>query len=165
MSQPEYLEENLDSRQSLKRQAFFRVPLGLLVFGLFGVSFASFLGGSYGAVFPGIVLAILSWAFVVEAMSALRDLRAEPVTTTGKVRRVWSRGSLLWFFRSHYVYVDKIVFSVDAVTGLSVQPGDTVEVEHWPHTKTVIRFRLVEQAASRTQRVSSAERSRRQPMP
>jgi hypothetical protein len=56
------------------------------------------------------------------------------------------------------------VFSVDAVTGLSVQPGDTVEVEHWPHTKTVIKFRLVQQASSRTQRVS-AEGSRRQQLP
>jgi hypothetical protein len=164
MSKPEYLEENPNSRQALKRQALMHVPLGLIVFGLFAVSFSSFLGGSLGAVFPGIVLAILSWAFVVEAMSALRDLRAEPVTTTGMVRRVWSRGSLLWFFRSHYVYVDKVVFSVDAVTGLSVQPGDTVEVEHWPHTKTVIKFRLVEQASSRTQRVS-AEGSRRQQLP
>jgi hypothetical protein len=143
--------------------ALTHVPLAAAVFTLLGVSFSSFLGGSIGAIFPMIILAVLSWAFTVEALSAIRDLRAEPVTTTGKVRRTWSRGTLLWWFRSHYVYVDKIVFSVTAVTGLSLQPGDTIEVEHWPHTKTVIRLRLVEQASTRTQRVST-EGTRQQPL-
>jgi hypothetical protein len=161
MTKPEYLEESPDSRQSLKRMAMMHVPLAAVVFALFGVSFSSFLGGSFGAVFPMVILGILSWAFTVESLSAIRDLRSEPVTMTGEVRRTWSRGSLFWFFRSHYVYVDKVVFSVNAVTGLSLQPGDTIEVEHWPHTKHVVRLRLVEQASSRSQRVST-DASRKQ---
>src|SRR5262249_61432981 len=82
--------------------------------------------------------------FGVEGTAALRDLKAEPTTTQGMVRRTWSRGGLLWFFRSHYMFVDKTVFTVNPITELSVQAGDTVEVEHWPHTKTVIRVRVLE---------------------
>jgi hypothetical protein len=144
MTQADYLEERASHRRTLQRMAVAYTPLTLISGWLFIISLRSFIGGAVGAILPLIILGLLTAAFAVEGISALRDLRAEPTAMTGQVRRTWSRGGLLWFFRSHYMFVDKTVFTVAPLTALSVEPGDTVEVEHWPHTKTVIRVRLTE---------------------
>ena len=128
------------------RIAVLNTPCALGAGALFSMSLASFLGGSLGAILPMILLAVITLSFASEAYSASRDLRATPVAMPGEVRRTRSRGSLMWFFRSHYRLVDKVVFTVSPVTSLSVQPGDTVEVEHWPYSKTVIRVHMVSQA-------------------
>ena len=41
------------------------------------------------------------------------------------------------------MYVGNDVFTVRALTAVSVHPGDTVEIDHWPHTKHVLRVRLL----------------------
>ena len=142
MTDVEYLEESTTHRRTIVRNAIVYTPLAFAAAALFMYSLGGVLAGNLGALFPLLIIGALTLAFVVESTAALRDLRAEPTTTTGVVRRTWSRGGLLWFFRSHYMFVDKTVFTVQPVTELSVQPGDTVEVEHWPHTKTVIRVRV-----------------------
>jgi hypothetical protein len=152
MTQSEYLEDSTTHRRTIVRNAILYGPFALVGAGLFLHSLSGLLAGSVGALFPAVIIGILTTAFGVEALGALRDLRAEPITTTGKVRRTWSRGGLFWFFRSHYMYVDKHVFTVHPLTSMSIQAGDTVEVVHWPHTKTVIRVRLLEQAPSASQR-------------
>ncbi len=146
-TQAEELESRDDTQRALLRMAVTCIPLAIVagVVGLY--SLGNFLGGATGAIVPTVIIGIFTFAFAVEGVSALRDLRSEPVTSVGPVRRTWSRGGLLWFFRSHYMHVDKNVYTVKPLTAVSVHPGDTVEVDHWPHTKTVLRVRLISHGA------------------
>jgi hypothetical protein len=143
-TEPEVLESNTQTRPALVRMAVLYVPLALLsaLFALY--AFSNFLAGATGAIIPAVFVAIFAFAFATLGVSALRDLRgAEPMTTRGPVRRTWSRGGLLWFFRSHYVYVGSDVFTVRPLTAVTLHPGDSVEIDHWPHTKHVLSVRLL----------------------
>ncbi|MEI6664600.1 MAG: hypothetical protein WCL53_00425 [Chloroflexota bacterium] len=140
----EVLETNDQTRPALVRMVVMYAPLALLatIFAIYALS--NFMAGATGAIIPAIFLGIFAFAFATLALSAIRDLRgAEPVTARGPVRRTWSRGGLLWFFRSHYMYVGNDVFTVRALTSVSVHPGDAVEIDHWPHTKHVLSVRLL----------------------
>lgn len=144
-SEPEELESRSNTRRTLVRMAVSYLPLGVATTGLLLFSLSALFSGSFGALIPSIFIGIFAFAFIVEGMSAFRDLRsAGPITAVGAVRRTWSRGGLLWFFRSHYMYVGDNVYTVAPLTAVSVRTGDRVEVEHWPHTKTVVRVRLLE---------------------
>lgn len=124
------------------------VPLSVLTTVITIYALSNFLGGATGAIIPTIFLGIFAFAFTIEGTSAVRDLRSNgPVTSQGAVRRTWSRGGLLWFFRSHYAFVGDTVYTVAPLTAVSLRTGDTVEVEHWPHTKTVVRVRLLTQGS------------------
>jgi hypothetical protein len=142
-TEPEQLEIRTNTRRTIVRMAVTYLPLAALTAlgAVYSISHA--LRGSGGAWVPGFFITVFAIAFASEGLSAMRDLRAEPVIAAGPVRRTWSRGGLLWFFRSHYMHVNKDVYTVAPLTAASVHPGDTVEVEHWPHTKTVIRVRLL----------------------
>ncbi|RLT28518.1 MAG: hypothetical protein DWI48_00120 [Chloroflexi bacterium] len=143
-TEPEVLETNEQTRPALVRMAVMYVPLALIstVFAIY--AFGNFMSGATGAIIPAIFVGIFAFSFATLALSAIRDLRgAEPITSRGPVRRTWSRGGLLWFFRSHYLYVGNDVFTVRALTAVSLHPGDSVEVDHWPHTKHVLRVRLL----------------------
>lgn len=152
MTAPEYLEERPDHRRAVRRMLAMNAPLTLAFGALFAWSLSNFLGGAGGAIIPTVILGIVTASVAHEAVTAAQDLNATPVTTTARVRRTWSRGGLLWWFRSYYVFADNKVFEVLPVTSLHLQPGDTIEVEHWPHTRTVIRVRLLEQAPPRARR-------------
>lgn len=142
-TQPEELEARENTQRTLLRMAVLYVPLAFVTTAVALYAFGNFLGGAGGALIPAVIVGIFALAFSIEGISAVRDLRAQPVTSRGPVRRTWSRGGLLWFFRSHYMHVEKDVFTVAPLTAVSVHPGDTVEIEHWPHTKTVMRVRLL----------------------
>lgn len=152
MTEPEYLEQRADYRQAVRRRLLINGPLTLV----FGVGFlwtlSNFLGGAGGAPIATILLGIVTAAIAHETWTAARDLNAEPVTAVARVRRTWSRGALLWWFRSYYVFADNKVYEVDPITSLHLQPGDSIEVEHLPHTGTVVRLRLLERAPARPRR-------------
>ena len=152
MTEPEYLEEHPNYRSSVQRMLLINGPLTLLFGAAFLWSLSNYLGGATGALIPTILLGIVAAAVAHETWSALRDLNAAPITTVANVRRTWSRGTLLWWFRSYYVFADTKVYEVEALTSLHLQPGDRIEVEHLPHTRTVIRLRLLEQAPARPRR-------------
>lgn len=115
---------------------------------LFGITLPSLIGGSEGAIISGAVLALFAWLFFQEAYGGWRDLRSEPVETRGAVRRTWAKGTVLWFFRSHYVHVERVVFDVPRSTWADLQAGDVVRVEHWPRTKRVIAVHRIERSAT-----------------
>ena len=142
MSEPDYIEVRANHRRTVRRMAATYTPIALGSGALLLWFLLNFISGA-GGVLPLIILAVVTIVFTHEAVAALRDLNATPTTMTGQVRRTWSHGMLLWFFRSYYMFVDKVVFEVQPLTSAHVQPGDTVEVEHWPHTRTVIRVRLL----------------------
>ncbi len=137
----ELLEERQKHRRTVVRQALTYTPAAVVVLVLLGISLVSIAGGSYGAIIPAVVLGLVALALVSQSVAALRDLFAEPTTTTGTIRRAWSKGMLLGFFRSYYVLVSRAVFDVGVVVHAQVQEGDRLEVTHWPHSKTVISVR------------------------
>lgn len=145
---PEELEVRTNTRRSLLRMAVLYVPLALASAAVALYSLSHFLAGSTGAIVPAVFVGLFAFAFTVEGIGAVRDLRsAGPVTSQGVVRRTWSRGGLLWFFRSHYVFAGDTVYTVAGLTAVSLRPGDTIEVDHWPHTKAVVAVRLISQGS------------------
>lgn len=141
---PEELEVRTNTHRTLVRMAVLYVPLAFVCTAVALYSFSHFLGGATGAIVPALFVSLFAFAFAVEGLAAARDLRsAGPVTSRGMVRRTWSRGGLLWFFRSHYMFAGDTVYTVEPLTSVTVRAGDTVEVDHWPHTKTVVAVRLL----------------------
>jgi len=134
----ELLEERRRHRLRLIRMALLYTPGAVFVLVLFGISMTSLFQGKAGAIIPAFILGLVGTALVFQSVAALRDLRAQPRTTTGTIRRAWSKGMMLGFFRTYYVHVDRAVFDISIVSFAQVQEGDRIEVYHWPHTKTVI---------------------------
>lgn len=139
----ELLEERQKHRRTVIRQALMYTPCAVLVLLLLGISLVSIASGRYGAIIPAVILGLVALALVSQSIAALRDLYAEPTTTTGTIRRAWSKGMVLGFFRSYYVLVNRAVFDVGVVVYAQVQEGDRLEVQHWPHSKTVISVRKI----------------------
>jgi hypothetical protein len=134
----ELIEERHGHRFAVVRSAIFYTPLAAISSALLAVSAFNLLTGNIGALVPAIFLGILAFATVFEAQANLRDLRASPVTTTGMVSRSWSKGRFLFIGRVHYLLVNGDVFEVNPVSAAEIAEGQTVEIEHWPHTHTVI---------------------------
>ena len=139
----EMLGEMPSSRQKLWRMAALYVPLAVGGLALTGISLRALAGGSAGAVIPLTIMLIVTGALLFQAVTALRDLRAQPMFTRGEVHRTWSKGGVLWLFRSHYVMIDRQVFVMAPEVWVLLGEGDIVECHHWPHTKTLIRVMLV----------------------
>ena len=139
----ELVGEHEGHRRTLNRMLFMYIPLtfGALALGL--VPLQSFLGGRGGAVIPLVIIAVLTLALAFQAVTALRDMRSQPMFTRGEVQRSWTKGGLLWFFRSHFVMVRRQVFVVPPEMWVQVGEGEMVELHHWPHTRTVIRMLLL----------------------
>ena len=139
----ELVGENTEHRQTLRRMLLMYGPLTLAAIGVLVVPLSSLLGGRYGAVIPLAIIAVVVIALAFQTLMAIRDLRAEPLFTRGEVQRMWTKGGLLWFFRSHFVMVDRQVFVVPPEMWVRVDEGEMVEAHHWPHTHTVIRMLLL----------------------
>ena len=139
----ELVGENTEHRRTLRRMLLMYGPLTLAAIAVLMVPLSSLLGGRYGAVIPLTIIAVVVLALAFQAVMALRDLRAEPLFTRGEVQRSWTKGGLLWFFRSHFVMVNRQVFVVPPEMWVRIAEGEIVEAHHWPHTRTVIRMILL----------------------
>ncbi len=150
MDEPgELLHRHEGHRAGVVRTAYAYAALTCIALALLlGVTLPSLLEGSSGAVISGGVLALFAWLFFQEAYGAWRDLHSEPTETRGAVRRTWAKGTVLWFFRSHYVHVERAVFDVPPTAWADLQAGDVVRVEHWPRTKRVIAVHRIERSAT-----------------
>ena len=139
----ELVGENQGHKRTLQRMVLMYGPLTLAAIALLMLPLTSLLGGRYGAVIPLVIIIVVILALAFQAMMALRDLRARPLFTRGEVQRSWSKGGLLWFFRSHFLMVNRQVFVVPPEMWVRVGEGEMVEAHHWPHTRTVIRLILL----------------------
>ena len=139
----ELVGENTAHRRTLLRMVLMYGPLAVGALALFMVPVTALLGGAYGAVIPLIIVGALLIALTFQATMALRDLRSRPLFTRGEVQRTWTKGGLLWFFRSHFLMVNRQVFVVPPEMWVRVGEGEMVEAHHWPHTRTVIRMLLL----------------------
>lgn len=139
----ELVGENLGHRRTLQRMLLMYGPLTLGALALFLVPLFSLLDGTIGAILPLVIIGVVVVALAFQATMALRDLRSEPLFTRGEIQRAWTKGGLLWFFRSHFVMVNRQVFVVPPEMWVRVGEGELVEAHHWPHTRTVIRMILL----------------------
>jgi hypothetical protein len=91
-------------------------------------------------VFVGFVTALL----LFQAVTALLDLRSEPIRTAGRVNSRWSRSDLLIFGDSCYIRVAPVdgsrsgIFKIERFWWEQLKEGDRVMVEHYRHTSSVV---------------------------
>ena len=131
-SQLDYLEQREDHRTALIRRAILLTPTAIAITALLVYSL------SYGAWIPAFVIGLCTFAVDYEAFATLRDLRSEPMTTQGKIDRIWKKSRYLFIGRVDYMLVDRLLFEISAVSAAELRPGDEVVIEHWPHTTMVI---------------------------
>lgn len=139
----EMIEERPPDRRLIMRNVVIYGPTSLVVGALFLLSLGALLSGNAGAVLPGFILAIISFAVLYELIAALRDLRKEPVTTEGTADRIWKKSKFLIFGRQDYLLVDRKVFEVGPIAATELQEGHHVSIKHWPHTMRVVTIERI----------------------
>jgi len=139
----ELMGEHPQHRRTVQRMVLIYLPLTVAASVLLLIQLLSLLGGSRGAIVPLVLIVIVWAALAFQAATALRDLRAEPMFTRGPVDRRWSKGGLLWLFRSHFLLVNRQVFVVPPEIFVQVSEGSLIECHHLPHTRTVLRVLLL----------------------
>lgn len=137
------IDEDLGHRRALQRKVLLHGPAAVVSWAITAWLLLVLVGGNVGALVGLTIMAIVTTALTFEAISALRDLRTEPITTRGGVGRVWSKGRFLFIGTIHYLAVAGRIFELRREAYASLQEGDTVEIEHWPHTNVVVSIRLV----------------------
>lgn len=157
MRQPfDVVQDGARDRRGLVRMVLLYAPLAaaLAVAALWLLLLL--LGGETGAIIGLTVVGLVLFATAFHAVTALRDLRAEPVTTTGIVLRKRRPGIFLTLGRTHYLRLAEGAFIVSVLAFHELGEDDEVEIDHWPHTRRVIRVRLLRRAAD----IEAAERAR-----
>ena len=138
MPDPRVIEERTASRSTVMRRALILTPSAIVLLILLTIS-STYLPYSFLAV---AVLALGGIPAAFEAVSALRDLRAEPTTTTGTINRLWKKSRFMLIGRVDYALVDGQLFELRSTTAMDLRDGDRVIIDHWPHTNTVISLAL-----------------------
>lgn len=133
MTTPDVIEANPKHRQAVLRRAALLVPGALFATALFAYALAP----------PqSLIMVFLVGVFTIpldlEAISVIRDLRAQPIVTEGRIDRLWSKARFTFVGRVHYVIVDRRLFEVGPVAGAELRLGDLVRMEHWPHSHTLV---------------------------
>ena len=100
------------------------------------------LEGEGGAWFGFSLLGLMGVLSGFSALSAWRDLFAEPVETSAEVARKWRKFDLLLFFRAHYVLLSRRVFRVTREVFDEIpEVGGWIYVLHYPHTNALVAWR------------------------
>lgn len=152
------LEEYGESRRPIVRKVLLHMPLALAFGAVSAAALYYAFTSSLGALVGAAVFGLPALAFAYEAVTAARDLRAQPVRTRGAVARMWNKGTILWMTRAYYLLVDlptpqgakpeQRFFVVSQAVYLQLDEGHTVEIRHWPHTNTVLSIGVVEPSRS-----------------
>lgn len=154
------LEERDNARFGLIRRAVIYIPAAILITSLMVVAMLN-LPGSWLAAF---LLAVGALAVNVEAYQSSRDLLSSgPMTSRGIVRRRWKKSRILLIGRVHYLLLEsrpvadgvvdeqapvkRRLFEVRPLTALEVDPGDELEVIHWPYTNTIVSLTRLRRAS------------------
>ena len=134
------------ARSSLIRVALVFTPLFLLSLAGIGIIIFNLVReGPSGLIITLVLLSLAAFLTGHQSIQSLRDLRSSPRVSSGLVDRKWSRADL-FILRSYYIYVGRSVFKVTPLIHSELEEGDTVSVNHYPHTNTVISVELEEQA-------------------
>ena len=145
MTAPPGLEEAYRAaRSSLRRTVLVFTPLFLLSLAGIGIIvFNLAREGASGLIITLVLLLLAAFLTGHQSIQSLRDLRSSPTVSGGLVDRKWSRADL-FILRSYYIYVGRSVFKVTPLIYSELEEGDTVSVNHYPHTNTVIAVELEE---------------------
>lgn len=156
MLEPNVIEERTNSRTSVVLRALLLTPTAIVLLVLLAISI-SYLPSSFIAV---TILALGGIPAAIEAIAAIRDLRATPIETRGTVSRLWTKARYLFVGRVDYMLVGRRLFEVGAIARTELQAGDEVIIQHWPHTHVVISLARVPAppAPPRTRSSSSDQR-------
>jgi len=134
------------ARSSLMRTALVFTPLFLLSLAGIGIIIFNLVReGLSGLIITLVLLSLAAFLTGHQSIQSLRDLRSSPTVSSGLVDRKWSRADL-FILRSYYIYVGRSVFKVTPLIYSELEEGDTVSVNHYPHTNTVIAVELEEGA-------------------
>jgi hypothetical protein len=126
------------------RTALVFMPLFLLSLAGIGIVIFNLVReGPSGLIITLLLLCLAAFLTGHQGIQSLRDLRSSPQVSNGLVDRKWSRADL-FVLRSYYIYVDRSVFKVTPLIYTELEEGDTVSVNHYPHTNTVISVELEE---------------------
>ena len=87
MFDPRLLQSRSDSRSAVLRRAIILTPSALVLLAMLSIS-VTYLPQSW---FPVLLLGLATAAAAIEAIAALRDLRAQPTSTRGVVQRLWKK--------------------------------------------------------------------------
>jgi hypothetical protein len=148
MQQPfDVVQEETQPRRGLRRMALLHVPLAIASGAAVLWLLTLLLGGETGAIVGLTIFGLVLFATAFQSVTALRDLRAEPTRTTGIVLRKRRPGIFLMLGRTHYLRLREGAFVVSVPAYHELSEDDEVEIDHWPHTRTVIRVRLLRRAA------------------
>ena len=152
------LEERGARRPVLVRKLLIHAPLALAFGAVSAAALYYAFTNSLGALVGSAIFGLPAFAFGYEAFTAARDLRAQPMITRGRIARMWNKGTILWMTRAYYLLVDQPVaegakpkqrfFVISHEAYLQLEEGRTVELEHWPHTNTVLSLGLLESTRS-----------------
>lgn len=151
-----FVEQRDNARFAIWRQAAIYVPSGLLLTALLVVGVMN-LPNSIVAV---VVLSVFSLPVDMEAIAAVRDLfRSGPVTSRGVIDRQWAKARFMFLGRVRYLLVDlrrvedgqvnrdakpkRTLFEVSELANMQLNPGDEIEVVHWPHTNSIVSLELL----------------------
>ena len=145
MTAPPDLEEAYRAaRSSLRRTVLVFTPLFLLSLAGIGIIIFNLAReGASGLIITLVLLLLAAFLTGHQSIQSLRDLRSSPTVSSGLIDRKWSRADL-FILRSYYIYVDRSVFKVTPLIYSELEEGDTVSVNHYPHTNTVIAVELEE---------------------
>ena len=99
--------------------------------------------GPSGLIITLVLLSLAAFLTGHQSIQSLRDLRSSPTVSSGLIDRKWSRADL-FVLHSYYIYVSRSVFKVTPLIYTELEEGDTVSVNHYPHTNTVISVELEE---------------------
>jgi hypothetical protein len=126
------------------RTALVFTPLFLLSLAGIGIIIFNLVReGLSGLIITLVLLSLAAFLTGHQSIQSLRDLRSSPTVSSGLVDRKWSRADL-FILRSYYIYVGRSVFKVTPLIYSELEEGDTVSVNHYPHTNTVIAVELEE---------------------
>jgi len=141
---PDLEEAYRAARSSLRRTVLVFTPLFLLSLAGIGIIIFNLAReGASGLIITLVLLLLAAFLTGHQSIQSLRDLRSLPTVSGGLVDRKWSRADL-FILRSYYIYVDRSVFKVTPLIYSELEEGDSVSVNHYPHTNTVIAVELEE---------------------
>ena len=103
------LEEHPEPQRQLVRTLVIYLPLAMLSVIPLWLSLNSLLSGQWGALLPLTIMLLLTFSLSYQSYCAYRDLNATHEETRGSIRRIWSKGAVLWLFRSHYILVGRVL--------------------------------------------------------
>lgn len=108
-------------------------------------------GSSGGRVVALVLIGFVALLLAYQVVQSLRDLFSRTVETVGVVDRCWTKNDF-FLFRNSYIFVERDVYRLSPELSVTVDPGDSVRIVHYPHTGAVETIEVVARAGEEAER-------------